>query len=328
MGSGSSTLILLGVGAAILLGLLLLGGSAPTETTEPTTVTTSAAETAHVAYTTPALRVDAGSDITVGERETVELQPNVFGATEGTVSYYWTAKGALGFFADPTARNARYTAPSACDCESSVWLTLTVVDAYGVSASDTLLLTVRDPLACPLNVCEAEPVCASPDLCIAPPIEKCAVPDVPCDSPCVSEVAPTDPCDVIIACPCVDGDCGPIWMESWPFEPCSPTRPADRPKPSISRQLPSHLAEGASVKLTGAISNPACVSGCFVWVASKGTLEDADTLTPTYHAPLSDRSGGEPVTISLVLYDGSGGRSYDQIRLTIDNLDYDGPRVP
>jgi hypothetical protein len=35
-----------------------------------------------------------------------------------------------------------------------------------------------------------------------------------------------------------------------------------------------------------------------------------------------------PVTISLILYDGAGGRSYDQIRLTIDNLDYDGPRVP
>jgi len=328
MSSGSSTLILVGVGIAILLGLLMLGGGAPTETIEPAQATAVVSQSPY-AYTTPALRVDVGRDMTVGERETVQLQPTVFGAAEGSVSYYWTAKGALGFFSNPTAKNPLYTAPSACDCESSVWLTLTVVDAFGVSTSDTLLLTVRDPLVCPVETCVQEPVCAPAELCAPPPIEVCPVPDVPCDSPCVGEIAPADPCgDVVVACPCVDGDCGTIWMESWPFAPQPPAHPADRPKPRIGRQLPSRLVEGASVKLEGSISNPACVAGCFVWSASKGTLENADTLTPTYRAPLSDRPDGERLTISLVLYDGFGGRSYDQIRLTIDNVDYDGPKAP
>ena len=69
------------------------------------------------------------------------------------------------------------------------------------------------------------------------------------------------------------------------------------------------------------IANPGCTSVCFSWSASKGWFEDADTLEPVYHAPMSDRIGGERVTISLVIYDGYGGRSYDQIRIDIDNLD-------
>lgn len=116
-------------------------------------------------------------------------------------------------------------------------------------------------------------------------------------------------------------------MPSWPFEPVSGP-PGDRPKPRIVRHFPEHISEGGSFKFSGTISNPTCVSGCFVWAASKGILEGADTLSPTLHAPQTDRAGGERVTISLILYDGFGGRSYDQVRLTIDNLDYDGPAVP
>ena len=73
--------------------------------------------------------------------------------------------------------------------------------------------------------------------------------------------------------------------------------------------------------IEGHISNPACLSVCFTWSASKGWLERADTLQPIYHAPESDRHGGEPVTITLAVYDSSGGRSYDQIRIHIENND-------
>lgn len=330
-------MILVGIGAAILVGLLLLGGGepAPTDSAAEPVAVVSAGRTAPVSYTTPAVRVDVGSDIVTGERETIELRPTIHGAETGDVTYAWTAQGALGFFHDPSARDAVYTTPSACDCEASVLLTLTVTDTYGVSASDSLWLMVEDPSVCPVDVsceevvCAEALVCTTEEPCPEPPVyETCPTPDVPCDSPCVGEVPSADPCgDVVIPCPCVAGDCGPVWTETWPFDP-NPGPPADRPKPRIDRRYPAHLAETSSFQLSGTIYNPACVPGCFVWLASKGTLEGADTLTPTYRAPASDRPDGERVTISLILYDGFGGRSYDQIRLTIDNVDYDGPAVP
>ena len=331
MGSNSSTLILVGIGAAILLALLLLGGDGNgvphTETTP--SLTTPSGQASQTAFTTPAVRVDVGSDIEVRERETVQLTATVYGATEGDVSYRWTAVGALGSFGDPTAKDPVYTAPSACDCDASVVLTLTVTDAYAVSASDSLVLSVYDPATCRRDPCIHEPVCPPVEFCPTLPEAVCPPkPDVACDLLCIEDLPPADPCaDVVIPCPCVGGDCASTWMPSWPFEPVSGP-PGDRPKPRIVRQFPTHLSEGASFKFSGTISNPACVSGCFVWAANKGILEGADTLSPTFHAPKTDRAGGERVTISLILYDGYGGRSYDQVRLTIDNLDYDGPAVP
>jgi len=136
------------------------------------------------------------------------------------------------------------------------------------------------------------------------------------------------PCgQAVIPCPCTTSDCAATWSSSWPAAP-SPGAPGDRPKPRIVRQYPAHISEGSAFELTGTIGNPACVSGCFVWLASKGSLEGVDTLSPTYRAPQVDRAGGERVTISLILYDEFGGQSYDQIRVTIDNLDYVGPVVP
>jgi len=322
MDSNWTTIIL--VGAAILLGLLLLGGGGGVPTTS---VEAPVAEQVQTAYMTPALRVDVGGDIHVGEREQVQLSPTVFGSIDGVASYRWSAEGALGFFSDPTIKDPIYTAPSACDCEDCVILTLTVVDRHGVSASDSLLLTVRDPLVCPPDSCVSAPVCAPIDLCVSLPTGMCPAPDVPCASPCVAEVPPAASCgEIMTACPCVADDCASAWMPSWPFEPASGSN-EDRPKPRIVRHFPSHIPEGSSFVLQGTISNPACISGCFVWTASKGTLEGADTLSPTYHAPQSEHPTGERVTITLTLYDGRGGRGYDQVRLTIENTDYDGPAV-
>jgi hypothetical protein len=322
----STTLILIGV--AIVLGLLLLlGGGTPSPTTE--TSPTPPGEGVSTIPSGGPLRVDVGEDLTVGEREAVRLVGTVEGAAAGTVRYQWTAQGGLGYFNDSTVKEPIFTAPSACDCEDCVLLTLTVTDARGITASDSLVLTVRDPLVCPSDPCPPAPICVSVDPCAPPIAEICpARPDVPCETPCITEVPPFDPCsEVVTPCPCVDGDCDSAWISTWPFAPPA-GRAVDRPKPQIVRHFPSHIPEGSSFVLSGTISNPACASACFVWAVSKGWLEDPDTLTPTYHAPMSDRPKGEPVTISLIVYDGFEGRSYDQVRLTIDNVDYDGPRVP
>lgn len=322
----STTLILIGV--AIVLGLLLLaGGGSETPPAETTSLPT--AQVSPTISGSGALRVDVGGDLMAGEREAVQLTGSVEGTAAGGLRYRWTAEGGLGFFNDPTVADPIFTAPSACDCEDCVVLTLTITDARGRTASDSLVLTVRDPLVCPPNPCDPVPVCVSVDPC-APPIEETcpAKPDVACETPCITEVLPADPCgQVVVPCPCVAGDCSSTWMTSWPFEP-TPGSAVDRPTPRIARQFPAHVAEGSSFMLVGTISNPACASACFVWIANKGILEGADTLSPVYHAPMSDRPKGETVTISLILYDGFGGRSYDQIRVTIDNVDYVGPAVP
>jgi len=321
----STTLILVGV--AVVLGLLLLsGGATPDSESEPPVSTEGTVST--ISASGP-LQVDVGEDLRVGERETVQLTGSVEGAAAGTIRYQWTAQGGLGYFDNPTIQDPVFTAPSACGCEGCVLLTLTVVDARGAIASDSLVLTVRDPLVCPPEPSPAV-ICVPADPCARPAEATCpAQPDVPCETPCITEVPPPDPCsEAIIPCPCADGDCESAWISTWPFAPPKPSRAADRPKPRIVRHFPSHIAEGSTCAFTGTISNPTCVSACFVWVASKGWFEESDTLTPTYHAPMSDRPKGEPVTISLIVYDGFDGRSYDQVRLTIDNVDYDGPRVP
>jgi len=102
-----------------------------------------------------------------------------------------------------------------------------------------------------------------------------------------------------------------------------PLHPKDRAKPAINRHYPATIDEGTSLPLRASVHNPACQSVCFVWSVSKGRLENADTLTPTFHAPLSDRRDGETATITLTLYDASGGRSFDQIRVKIRNTDSD-----
>jgi len=188
-----------------------------------------------------------------------------------------------------------------------------------------MVLSVRDPLNCPVTTCDAsayhvtapidecQPVCVDP-VCPATPSE-------PCQSPCITEAPVTVGCNnAAVPCPCTENvDCMEPWQTGWPFDATPVGHPKDRAKPSIDRHFPREINEEASIQLQGYIRNPACQSVCYSWVASKGWLENTNTLTPTYHAPESDRLEGETVTISLIVYDAAQGRSYDQIRIKIRN---------
>jgi len=328
--NSSSIFLILGA-VAVVLALLLLAPASPEPTTTPIAVQTTpsglvGAETIPRPVGTP--MVDAGPDRTVRERETIELNGtvNVPGGT--VVATTWTAEGGLGFFQNAHSPTTSYTAPSACDCEDKVVLTLTAVGASGVLASDTMILSVRDPLACPVETYEAggsfvtviDPCYDTGNLATCP-----AQPSEPCTSPCITDVPPSGGCSEIpVPCPCsIDGcEDGGIagWAGGWPFGP-QPEHPRDRPKPRIDRHFAASIREKGSTPIWGTISNPACVPVCFTWSVSKGWLEGADTLEPVYHAPESDRRDGEMVTITLTCYDSSGGRSYDQIRFQIVNTD-------
>jgi hypothetical protein len=326
MSSSSTMWILLGVGAALLVALLLLGpaGSTVSGPGVDQPVASTSVGTESVTRTVGPPIVDVGPDRTVGERETVQLNGQATVPGGGAVTYLWTAEGGLGFFENARSPTTAYTAPSVCDCEENVILTLIVTNARGVCASDSMILSVRDPLNCPEERYEA---CGS----FVTPIDPCryvgaeaacpAQPSEPCASPCITDVPAYGGCpEPPVPCPCVGDGCEGGWTSNWPFGP-QPEHPRDRAKPRIDRHYSASIREGSAVPIVGHVSNPACLSVCFTWTASKGWLEGANTLQPIYHAPESDRRDGETVTITLTVYDSSGGRSYDQIRIRIVNSD-------
>ena len=316
----TSTITWVAIGVSvILMALLLLSGGS---TEAPATAVAPSAPEGSIALqqavTPQAPLVDVGPDIVAGEREAVALDASGYDPAGGRVVYRWTAEGGLGFFSNANVPDPIFTAPSACDCDETVRLTLTVTNERGLSASDSLILRVRNPIDCP-QTCTEAPAVAAVDPC-RPADAPCPQPKTACEGPCIEVIPASGGCgQVPVPCRC-ETDCGPTWDAAWPGEP-EPGHPRDRPKPRIHRRFPEELPEGGSTKLHAMIANPGCTSLCFSWSASKGWFEGADTLEPVYHAPMSDRIGGEQVTISLVVYDGYGGRSYDQIRMDIDNLD-------
>jgi len=325
MSSSSMTMILLGVGVVLLL-LLFLGpareAGSDGEGIQPAKSASIGLET--VSSTNGVLSVQAGLDRTVRERETVTLQGRGRAPGGTAVTYLWTDGEALGFFANAHSPTTTYTAPSVCCCEEQVALTLTVTTAAGVRASDSLILTVRDPASCPTETyetCGAFTTAIDPCRYVGAEAVCPARPSEPCASPCMTYAPePTGCAEATFPCPCAVSGCEARWTSSWPFG-SQPEHPRDRPRPRIDRQYRASVSEGSAISIRGHISNPACVSVCFTWSVSKGWLEGSDTLEPVYHAPQSDRLGGETVTITLAAYDGSGGRSYDQIRIHIDNVD-------
>ncbi len=316
MNSSSFLVILLLVGAA--LGALLLFSS-PALAPETAAVSSSSGSQAvapQAVSSVGAPWVDAGADRIVGEREAVQLDGSAGSLGGGALAILWTAKGGLGFFADPTRLNTTYTAPSACDCQQDVTLTLTATTRSGESASDSFVLRVRDPIACPERAC-SEPMVIAP-ACPTTVRSACPEPDVPCAGPCVSQAPSAPGCrQVPVPCRCA-GECGPVWDSAWP-QAAPPLEAGDRPTPRIVRQFPAHISEESATSLRAVVTNPGCSSVCFAWSVSQGWLERADTLEPIYHAPATARAEGERVTITFTLHDSTGRPSYDQIRIQVDN---------
>jgi hypothetical protein len=318
--SGTSLVLVMLLAGAILGALLLFSSPSPA----PTVALSDAsggdlAMASQAAASTASPWVDAGVDRTVGERETIRLAGSGGDTAGGTVSYRWTTSGGLGFLADPSEPNTTYTTPSACDCQQTVTLTLTVTNRGGISASDSIALQIRDPMACPPErpACGGIAVTSSP--CGSVPQSPCPPkPDVPCAGPCISQAPTRLLCSQApVPCRCAQG-CAAAWDSAW-LQPTPALAAKDRPAPRIVRQYPAHVAEGSVVALRAVVANPACSSVCFTWSASQGWFERADTLEPVYHAPQTERREGERVTITFTIHDATGQPSSDQIRLEVDN---------
>jgi len=320
----NSTLLLVGV--AVVVGLLLFLAAPSDQTqTEVAAADLPAPEiigTARLGTAGGPPVVDVGPDRVVRERETVRLAATASASGGEALTYRWTDCGGVGTFEDPSSPTTSYRAPSVCGCEQKVFLTLTATSAGGASASDTMVLTVRDPLSCPIVTYSTAGICVttSVDPCCPPTPPACpARPAAACASPCIAYVPSPAGCAEEPA-PCRCGGCEGGWVTGWlPGAPV--VEPHEHAIARIDRHFTASIGEGASMQIRGNISNPACLSSCFTWSASKGWLEGSDTLQPIYHAPMTDRRGGETVTVTLTVHDSAAGRSYDQIRFRIENAD-------
>lgn len=322
---------LIGVG----LGVLLLSSATPADTGSAVTDTVSVYQTQDQSadkasvYSEELIAppvVEAGANLTVNEREQVQLHGQAQNVGTGPVSYHWSAEGRQGYFDNAFQRSPVYTAPSICGCQECVTLTLTVTDAQGTSASDRLCVCVLgDPLNC--GPVAASRICQEQTRrCVTPSSPgrtyECPSATAPCESPCIRHISVTPTCSEA-PLPCCSDPCGcSAWHPSWLGE--KTLSAAESPSPLILRRYPDTVNEGTALELYGTVNNRACASVCFCWQANKGWFEDANTLTPIYHAPMSDGYGGEDATITLAIYDEFGGHAYDQIRIHVNNLDYCG----
>jgi len=94
---------------------------------------------------------EAGADMVVDELATISLTCSASDPDGDTLSYRWTVDCGRGTFDDPTLLHPTYTAPTTDRCEGEdIVLRLTVTDACGASASDTMVVHVRNVNAPPI----------------------------------------------------------------------------------------------------------------------------------------------------------------------------------
>lgn len=89
--------------------------------------------------------VDAGPDLAVDEGGRVKLLASACDPDDDALSYLWTVACGRGSLDNPRALQPIYTAPLTSRCEGeTVELTLTVTDACGALAQDTMRVHVRN----------------------------------------------------------------------------------------------------------------------------------------------------------------------------------------
>jgi len=336
-----SSIWIIGILAVGLALVLLLPATPEVETpavssTSPPSQVSEVSRVSHAAYAGAPPVASAGKNLGLDEYETVRLKGEGYDPNDGTVTYYWSVEGGRGTFDDPHRLQPLYTAPIICGCEECIKLTLTVTNAQGVSTTDQMWVHVRgDPIRCPPLATTWGPCECLPRPCEAPcppirPVKRCEPEPLPCEIPCVPHISPPEPCESLavpcvcepLCSPCEELPCGPLLGFPWTVGVSAPCPPGASPTPLINRHYPAAVNEGGTVQFHGRVSNPGCHAVCFMWTADKGWFDDPTSLNPIWHAPMSDRCGGEDAHITLTVMGACAGRGYDQIRIHINNPDY------
>lgn len=292
---------------------------------------------------------DAGGDIVMTECTTVRLTCEGHDPDGDPVTYYWTAAGGRGTFDNPRALHPRYKAPAVGDCKTKdiVFVTLTVTDSHGASASDSLVIHVNKVCAprCPVVPAPCPPPPSPP--CITPCAAKSVdeggsiqlygkVWDPDCnlasyrwtadkgkfDDPTslhpVYYAPMTNLCggeDVCIVLTAVDGCCA---------------KGVDQILLHISNvnHLPVADAGGdlvvnecASIQLTCSASDPDGDMLTYCWTATcdRGSFTNPCALHPVYTAPSTDRCEDEDIVLTLTVTDACGASASDSMIVHVNN---------
>jgi len=236
--------------------------------------------------------VDAGPDLALSECCTTHLSAEGYDPEGGPVSVSWSAP--RGCFDDASSLRPHYTTPAVSSTQEVVTLTLTVTNEAGASASDTVLVRVRNVVRP-----STQPTCG-----MAAPLPRYAVLlETPVAPPEEHERAEPTPRTALSLCPNIP--------ESAP--------PAGR---MISRCAALAIDEGSSIRLDGRVWDPDCNLAGFSWSADKGSFDDPTSLHPVYRAPMTTDCLGEDVRITLTAVDRCCAATSTHLVLHVSNLNH------
>jgi hypothetical protein len=115
---------------------------------------------------------EVGENLVIDECTSIQLTCSASDIDGDALTYHWTAECGRGSFNDPSLLHPVYTAPATTHCEGeNIVLTLTVTDKCGATASDSLIVHVR-------NVNHAPSANAGEDLVI----DECASVELTCSA--------------------------------------------------------------------------------------------------------------------------------------------------
>jgi len=277
---------------------------------------------------------DAGEDIVIDEGTAVQLTCGAFDPDGDALCYYWTAACGAGSFSDPTQLHPCYTAPLTDLCEGeAIVLTLTVTDACGAQASDTMVAYVR-------NRNNQPTADAGEDLCV----DEGATVQLTCsaydpdgdalaycwtveggkgvfDDPTLLHprftAPPTDRCegeDIVLTLAVTDA-CGARACDTMIIH----VRDVNLP-PIVELGPGLCVNECASLCLSAVASDPECAVLQYWWTASRGSFSDPTASSPVYYAPETSQCEGEDVTITLTVTDPCGLSACDTMTVRIMNV--------
>ncbi len=167
--------------------------------------------------------------------------------------------------------------------------------ASAVSSASTATYVATVPVCSSCHTVSVAPVSCPPTVARSTCTPTCATP-------------PSTPC---LATPCTQ-------LSAVCASPCVTTCTLERP--GINPNLDPCVAECTFVQLHSTLAHPICGNVCFEWAASKGAFLDPNSPDPIYFVPSTQFASGEDVWIVLTIWDQTGTKYTDQLKLHVVNV--------
>ena len=274
--------------------------------------------------------VDAGEDVSVLECTGIRMQASGYDPRGGEVTYEWVAADCRGAFDDPSQLRPVFTTPRACGDPEGVELTLTVTNAHGVSASDSVMVYVCGPTCrvTPYSAWNAYPTVTGVTTVPPPGASECPLP-LP-EQPCAPIPAPCIPqrTEACVPAPpqCVlpPQDCRPP-VAPCPPEPCPPPPcPPPNCPPTADAGEDITAPECTPVQLTCGAYDADGDALSYYWTAQGGVghFDNPCLLHPVYTTPAVECGTSERILLTLTVTDSCGASACDTMVVCVTNTNH------